>query len=71
MNPNYVILGLIGFIVIREWMFQYSTHKLLNKLMSRSYHEYQVASAMGQEKKFEAPKEEMDYPEDIRHLTYL
>lgn len=35
---------LIGYLVVREIIFHYSTHKLLNKLMSKNYAEYKVSS---------------------------
>jgi hypothetical protein len=48
MNVLSVILLL--FIVAREAMHQFTVHKLLNKLMSRNYHEYESAKEIYQPK---------------------
>ena len=37
---------LLGYILIREFMYYHHTHKLLNKLMSRNYQEYQFSQAI-------------------------
>lgn len=54
MNPNHVIVGLLLFIAIRELFHIYTTHQLLNKLMSRNYHEFQVSTQVGKPVKEEA-----------------
>ena len=38
--------GLLIYTLIREIVFWYASQKLLNKLMSRNYHEYQVGEAV-------------------------
>lgn len=42
---DFIWIGAIvgALFVVREIVFQYSTHKLLNKLMSRNYHEFQIS----------------------------
>jgi len=40
---NYVITTLLVYTVLREIVFMVQMNKLMNKLMSRNYHEYQVA----------------------------
>jgi len=46
MSDPIIILFLLAFIVAREVIFWTATHKLLNKLMSRSYHEYEMAKTV-------------------------
>ncbi len=36
-----MIIALLVFIFLREVMFQFSMHKMTNKLMSKNYAEYQ------------------------------
>lgn len=40
---EFVIVGLLIYTISREALYLYSTNKLLNKLMSRNYHEYKSA----------------------------
>ena len=40
---EFVIAGLLLYTLCREAFFLYSMHKLVNKLMSRNYHEYKSA----------------------------
>lgn len=40
MDP--VVGFLLAFIIVREAMHQFTTQKLVNKLMSRNYHEYEA-----------------------------
>lgn len=61
---NFAILALT-YCVIREVIFWFTTQKLLNKLMSRSFYEYQLGKNLG--KVEEGPKKEYDEeePEDM------
>jgi len=52
---------LAGYIVVREIFFMYTTHKLINKLMSRNYHEYVAAETIGEKRQeFVQPEDPMD-----------
>lgn len=43
---NYVSISLLIFVLIREWQNHKIHGELINKLMSRNYHEYQVSQAV-------------------------
>lgn len=64
---SYLDIALLAFILIREIMYQYTTHRLVNKIMSRNYHEYESA------KEVYKPKEraiiDQGIPEDLGHLN--
>lgn len=53
---------LAGYIVVREIFFMYTTNKLINKLMSRNYHEYKAAETIDQKpvNQFIQPEDPMD-----------
>lgn len=55
MNPDFIIAILLGYLLIRELVFHFSTQRLINKLMSRNYGEYQLAEAYGK-KRNEPPR---------------
>jgi hypothetical protein len=63
---HYVIVSLLTYLIVREAIFLYSTNKLVNKLMSRDYHSYQMSEKVG---KLEAPKppkeEDLSLAEDM------
>lgn len=40
-----LVIGLVVYSVIREVFFLYSTHKLVNKIMSRDYNSYKMAES--------------------------
>ncbi len=40
----------IGYCLLREIYFLYAVHSLLNKLMSRNYHEFQITESRGKMK---------------------
>lgn len=44
MTENAIVLLLVLYIVARESFFLYSTHKLVNKIMSHNYHDYQQSA---------------------------
>lgn len=61
-----LIPWLVAYLVVREVYFLYSHHILINKLMSRNYHEFKVSKNLGRIK--EAPpkfKVQDDLPEDL------
>ena len=64
---NSLEAGLLIFILVRESIYQYTTHRLVNKIMSRNYHEYESA------KEVYKPKEraiiDQGIPEDLGHLN--
>jgi hypothetical protein len=43
---SLVIGVLVCFILVREWQHHKIQAELINKLMSRNYHEYQVSQAV-------------------------
>lgn len=68
MTFEILIGALLLFILVREMLFLYSTHKLLNKLMSRNYWEYQTSQRIG--KIHPAPKMAAEDPvEDFGQLA--
>lgn len=65
-----LVTALIAYCFIRECIFVYYTHRLLNKLMSRNYYEYQLAEQVGKapkkaESQPEIKEELIDDPSDI------
>lgn len=40
-----LVIGLAVYSVVREVFFIYNVNKLLDKLMSRNYHEYKMAES--------------------------
>lgn len=62
-NSDHTLFFMMGFIIIEHFFFMWQIHRLLNKAMSRSYHEYQMAENVGKEKP--APAGPQDMPEDL------
>jgi len=58
---------LLAFIIIREAMHQFAIQKLLNKLMSRNYHEYEAGKEAYKPQIKIARREEI--PEDLGVLS--
>lgn len=46
MNLETAFCALLAYTLTREVYFMHTTHKLLNKAMSRSFHEYQLADGI-------------------------
>ncbi len=46
MNHELVIPILLAYILTREVFFMINTHRLINKLMSRNLHEYELAQTV-------------------------
>lgn len=59
-----VIYVLLAYTMLREIIFNYSLNKLINKLMSRNYHEYEAASHVSAKKRIEI-KVPQDPVEDL------
>lgn len=38
-----IVFVLVVYTIAREIFFLYTTHKLINKIMSRNYHEFRMA----------------------------
>lgn len=53
MSPEFIALAVL--FLAREVSFQVSTHKLMNKLMSRNYYDYEITQKTRETK----PKEQM------------
>ena len=43
-----IVLILLVYSLAREWFFYHQTHKLLDKLMSRNYQEFQFSNTITQ-----------------------
>lgn len=57
MSPEVkILIGAVAYIVVSHVFFLWQIQKLLNKLMSRSYYDYQVSKATPEEAMPEAPK---------------
>lgn len=68
--PNSLIYFILAYCVLREVFFSYQMNKLMNKLMSRNYHDYQfsnhVEKTMTQEQTVQsALKEDQALQEDL------
>lgn len=59
-----VTLLVIGLWLLREVYHTWNTHKLLNKLMSRSYYDFQLAENSGKLEKT-TPMPHQPTPEDL------
>lgn len=59
----YLIGALIFLLVFQQWFFLRQIQILVNKLMSRSYHEFKAAEAPPQPRIIQ---EDHDVPEDLR-----
>lgn len=42
-----LILSLLVFTLIREAVYQWTLHRMVNKLMSRNFYDFQVAQGIG------------------------
>jgi hypothetical protein len=70
MTQNAVILILVLYIVARETFFLYSTHKMVNKIMSHNFHDYQQSLHTGKPVQPIQSKPVADEePEDIGYLA--
>ena len=47
---HVVVVTLLVYTLLREILFYYQSQKLINKLMSRNYHEYRVTEQVGKPK---------------------
>jgi len=67
MNYEYlIVIGLLsGLIVWREIAHQAMVQKLINKLMSRNYHEYQSAQTAYSAKESESNGEDIEPDADM------
>lgn len=71
MIDTSVVVILLLYIAVRECFYIYSSNKLLDKLMSRNYSEYQWTKNMAQvaETKPQPFKEDSEMPEDLSALN--
>ncbi len=60
MNSEHVILALIAMNVIQLIWYSVDRHRMLNKLMSRSFYDYQLATSLPKVKK--TPEVAQDIP---------
>ena len=66
MTFEYAFFALLACMMIREIYFMKQIQKLLDKAMSRSHHEYQLAQTVGKPRAVVAMQEDM--PEDLGAL---
>ena len=61
-----VIIGLLLlYIITREVFFLYSTHKLINKIMSHNFHDYQQSLTSAKAVPAQPTPQPEDEPEDL------
>lgn len=60
-----VVWALLGFILAREVICAYTTNKLINKLMSRNYNDYEQAKESYKPKRDKAPVANLEPVEDL------
>lgn len=66
MTPIDLIFVLITYILIRETTFIYSTHKMVNKIMSRSFHDYEFSKNVSKTLNSDQTKKiQEEMPEDL------
>lgn len=69
MDLGIVVICLLIYSLLRECLFHYERQKLINKLMSRNYHEYTVAKSVGKLEKTKAGRDDEGLPEDFNQLV--
>jgi hypothetical protein len=71
-KAELVIVALLVFIFAREVFFLLTTHRLINKIMSANYRDFQLSSQTGRMKN-EVKKEkfELEEEEDLGALSGL
>lgn len=70
MSFEAAFFSLLFVMIVRECFFMYQIQKLLDKAMSRSHHEYQLAQRAGKAGETK-PKIDDDMPEDLGALQGL
>ena len=72
MNFEHAFYYLLIFTAVREVVFQITTHRMINKIMSRGYYEYQQAKGVSRQKKADNTlKVQEDLPEDLGSLAEI
>lgn len=58
---EYAFFGLLAYCIAREVIFVHTLNKMVNKLMSRNYHEYKAAEEVYKPQvKIHVPNEPVD-----------
>lgn len=65
---HLIFLGLVGLNVVQFFFWAYQVQRLVDKLMSRTYYDYQTAKTLAEEKPRPVKLEE-GIPEDLRILN--
>lgn len=65
MSDTQFVMALLCAII--TWQ-QFNIHRLINKIMSRSYHEYENALSLKKKQEIKVPRDD-EYPEDLRVLS--
>lgn len=67
---DWILISLIGLVIFQQIYFLYQIHKLVDKIMSRSFLEYRAAQAPNPEpKKQEFENIDLSLQEDLRVLN--
>lgn len=66
-----IIIVLAALLCIQQVFWTWQVHRLINKLMSRNYFEYQTTSNLKPEKKEEQFKADLTPTDDLAGLTGL
>ncbi len=69
MADNVVIVVLVLFILAREVLFHYTTHKFVNKIMSNNFHDYQQSITLAKTEPKAQPKVQEEFEEDLGSLN--
>ncbi len=62
---------LVALNVVQLFFWGYQVQRLVEKLMSRNYYDYQVAESINKEKPLTAPKIDEFIPDDMRVLNEI
>lgn len=62
---------MVGLNVVQFFFWAYQVQRLVEKLMSRNYYDYQVAESINKAKPMMAPKIDDYIPEDMRTLNEI
>lgn len=66
---NFIVVSLLVYCLAREFFYQWSMQKLLNKFMSRNYYDYKISEDVGKMSQGLKIKEEDEIPEDLTILN--
>lgn len=71
MNPVPLFIALVFYTLAREVIFWVTTQRLINKIMSRNYHEFQMAEKASKLEETPPSRSDLDPNEDFGRLSDL